>query len=351
MTEKKKNNTRNLAILGGVIVLIIVGLVLSSNKNLLNIKKTISPAEAKTTAENFIKDNLLQSGTQFTVSDAKDYNAGLYELDITIQGNSTPIQSYLTKDGKLFIPQAMDIAAISKTTNNTNATANNSNNQATPVAQAPKSDKPKVELFVMSYCPYGTQMEKGILPVVEALGSKIDFQVKFVNYAMHGQKEVDENMLQYCINTEQNAKYNAYLDCFLKAGDSPTCVKEVGIDQNKANACVAKIDKQYGITDTFNKGQAAWGSSYPPFPIYEADNTKYGVQGSPTLVINGSQINANRDPASLAATICGAFTDGKKPAECGKTFASATPDPGFGTGSAAASGGSAAANCNPTPAN
>jgi len=49
----------------------------------------------------------------------------------------------------------------------------------------------------MSYCPYGTQIEKGILPVINALGNKIKFSLKFVDYAMHGKKEIDENSRQY----------------------------------------------------------------------------------------------------------------------------------------------------------
>jgi hypothetical protein len=68
----------------------------------------------------------------------------------------------------------------------------------------------------MSYCPFGTQAEKGILPVVNLLKDKIDFKVKFVNYAMHGKKEIDENNLQYCIQKEEPNKYNSYLTCFLK---------------------------------------------------------------------------------------------------------------------------------------
>ncbi len=340
MTEKKQQNTKNLAILGGVILLIIVGLVLTSNKNLLNGKKTIGPAEAKTKAEAFIKDYLVKADTKFTISDAKEYNAGLYEMDITLADSSTPIKSYMTKDGKLFIPQAMDIDEVSGKTKAADNKA--ADNTQTPAKEAPKSDKPKVEVFVMSYCPYGTQIEKGLLPVVTALGSKIDFKVKFVDYAMHGDKEIKENMLQYCIDRDQAGKYYSYLACFLKAGDSAACVKETGVDQKKADACVASIDKQYKITETFNKGESAWGSSFPPFPIYKDDNTKYGVQGSPTLVINGEQVSAGRDAASLAKAICAAFTDGKKPAECDKAFDSASPAPGFGTGTQAAGSGSAA---------
>ncbi|MBU3941884.1 MAG: hypothetical protein KKF74_03150, partial [Nanoarchaeota archaeon] len=48
----------------------------------------------------------------------------------------------------------------------------------------PKKDKPEVELFVMSHCPYGTQIEKGMLPVARLLGDKIDFNIRFCSYAM-----------------------------------------------------------------------------------------------------------------------------------------------------------------------
>ena len=37
----------------------------------------------------------------------------------------------------------------------------------------PKKEKPEVELFVMSHCPFGTQIEKGMLPVARLLGDKI----------------------------------------------------------------------------------------------------------------------------------------------------------------------------------
>lgn len=68
----------------------------------------------------------------------------------------------------------------------------------TPTA-AVKSDKPTVELFVMSYCPYGTQMEKALIPAKELLGDKANISIKFVAYTMHGAKETQENTRQYCI--------------------------------------------------------------------------------------------------------------------------------------------------------
>jgi hypothetical protein len=344
MTEKKKKDTRSLIILGVVIVLIIVGLVLTSNKNLLSKNKTISIAEAKTTTENFIKDYLLSPDTKFTLGEPKIYNAGLYEIEVTIDGGTKPIKAYLSKDGKMFFPQAMDIAEMTKAKEGTPTAGSDKTAAKEPVKNAPKSDKPVVEAFVMSYCPYGTQIEKGLIPVMKALGTKADIKIKFVNYAMHGKKELDENMTQYCINKEQGGKFISYLECFLKAGDSSACLKETSVDTKKLSACVSATDKQFKISEVFAKGESAWGSTFPPFDIYKAENEKYGVQGSPTLVINGEQISAGRDSASLAGAICGAFSDGKKPAECDGKFDSASPAPGFGT-APAASGSAPAANC------
>jgi hypothetical protein len=51
-----------------------------------------------------------------------------------------------------------------------------------------KREKPDVDVFVMSYCPFGTQIEKGLLPVWDLLGDKINLNIRFVDYAMHGKR-------------------------------------------------------------------------------------------------------------------------------------------------------------------
>jgi len=187
-----------------------------------------------------------------------------------------------------------------------------------------KSNKPKIELFVMSYCPYGTQMEKGILPVAELLGDKIDFEIKFVNYAMHGEKEITENTRQYCIQKEQKDKYISYLDCFLHDGDSTSCLKQGAIDTGKLDSCMEATDKEYSITENLNNKQG----TYPAFLIHDADNKKYGVKGSPTLVLNGKTTSVGRDSAGLLKSICNAFSE--RPGECNEQLSSEQPSPGFG---------------------
>lgn len=320
-----------------VIALVTIGLFLFNKQ-----PKNLTETQIKTKAEKFVNDFLMQSGTKATLKEVtKEY--GLYKLKIDIVNDV--VESYMTKDGKLFFPQALDIDQISASKNaagaaNTNATANTATagNQSGQVAV--KKDKPSVELFVMSYCPYGTQIEKGILPVLSTLGNKIDFQLKFVNYSMHGQKELAENLNQYCIEKNQPQKLQDYLKCFLQADDSASCLTSVGINKNEMDSCVAATDKQYKVTENANNNVNYQGS-YPSFPIYQADNQKYNVTGSPTLVINGQQVKSSRDSASLLKTVCSSFNN--QPQECQVTLSTASPAPGFGSSTTA--GGSAAAGC------
>jgi len=266
----------------------------------------------------FINQYLLQGAEAQLNSIDEVY--GLIELNMTISG--TKYQSYVTKDGKLLFPSVIN-TAVTKALADAAAKAP-SQGTATGI---PKSSKPTVELFVMAYCPYGTQMEKGMLPVLDTLGDKIDFQLKFVNYAMHGQKEMNEQMWQYCIEKDNPDQLTDYLYCFLKAGDREGCLTEVGLDRASLETCVNETDESFSITADY-EDKSTWMGNYPHFGIHDAENVKYGVRGSPTLVVNGQAVGTARDPASLLATVCSAFNEA--PEECNSSLSSATPSPGFG---------------------
>jgi hypothetical protein len=304
----------------------------SSNLNAA-FQKKLSPEEAKVKAETYINENLMANGSKATIDKVVEEN-GLYKMSVNVGGGQI-IESYMTKDGSKLFPQALELKAAE-----TDATQNNEVQAATPT-EVPKNAKPVVELFVMSHCPYGTQIEKGILPVVEALGSKIDFKLKFCDYAMHGEKELKEQLNQYCINKEQNAKYFTYLKCFLGAGDSAACLTQAKIDTKKLSACVTKTDKQFKVTENFTN-QVGYKGSYPAFDIFKDDNAKYNVGGSPTLIINGAESQSARDPQSLLNSICAGFENA--PSECQKALSTASPAAGFGT--ATDNSGSTGAECN-----
>lgn len=335
--RKTGNKSNMLLALGAVAVILIVLAVANFGGNLFGGKK-LSADEARTVALNFINTNLVE-GTEAEVTEVTDYSDSLYKLNVKVGDNN--IESYITKDGKQFFPQAMATDGTATVASNTNTPA------ATPVVPAdiPKSDKPEVELFVMSHCPYGTQMEKGMVPVMETLKDKANIKIKFVNYIMHAAVEKDDNLVQYCIDKEDNSKYTGFLKCFLASGNSASCMSSTGVNESKVKNCIAATDKQFKITEAFND-RTLWATgSFPPFNIHDAENKKYAVQGSPTLVINGKTVETNRDSASLLATVCGAFNNA--PEECNTKLDATTPGAGFGT-TAAAVGGSAAAACAPS---
>ena len=268
---------------------------------------------AKTTID-YINTNLLPSGVSANyVRGASSH--GVYNITISINGKDMPI--YVSGDGKLLFPAVIDMTKQRQQPQ-----------QTQQQKEVPKTDKPVVKLFVMSYCPYGTQMEKGIIPAIKALGDSVDFQVEFVSYSMHGEKEIKENMLQYCIQKDYKDKYLDYLECFLGSQNSTKCISDTGLDKAALDSCVTNVDNEYNITNMYNDKSTWLNGRFPMFPIHDADNQKYGVQGSPTLVINDVVVQSGRDSASLLNTICSAFTT--QPEACNTNLSSTTPSPGFG---------------------
>jgi len=166
------------------------------------------------------------------------------------------------------------------------------------------------DVFIMSYCPYGLQFVKGLLPVWEEFDDKANINVRFVSYTMHGQKEADENARMVCIREEQCEKYRDYLKCFVESGNAQACIEKVGIDKEKLSDCVANRAKRYLEEDA-------------------KLNEQYGVRGSPTAVINGKQVEIwPRSPANIAKVLCDYLQP--KPEECSLSFSQENPSPGFG---------------------
>lgn len=282
----------------------------------------LSSEEASTKSESFINDFLMPSGSKATISEVSE-EYGLYKMMIDI-GSESPVESYVTKDGRLFFPQAIDMDEM---LGEQSPTAGAPGANTAIDLNIPKTDKPVVELFVMSYCPYGTQIEKGMLPVIETLGDKMDFRLKFVDYIMHDKEEIDENLIQYCIQEEQPEQLLSYLQCFLADGDTAGCLSGKNINKSKIESCVAATDKKFSVTDNYNK-KLDYRGQFPGFNVDKEDNAKYGVGGSPTLVINGLEVSSGRDSATLLATICSAFNEA--PAECATQLNAQSPTPGFG---------------------
>jgi hypothetical protein len=274
---------------------------------LLLVLPLFTEVSGNTAAQNLIDYAAAQGAVLELVS--VEEKSGLYEVTVNMEGQEFPF--YVTKNGKYF-SQAIVPLDTSDVPSQPNQPA------ATDV---PKSDKPEVELYVMTHCPYGTQAEKGFLPAIAELGNTIDAKIKFTHFFLHDPEYI-ETPNQICLREEQNDKFVPYLTCFLEDGDADRCLAEVNADMTKLNTC-----KNNGGYEAYYAADSALSSGY-------------GVRGSPTLRINGVEVSTGRSPAAMLATICSAFNN--EPAACSASLDSASPAPGFGWDAASASSASAA---------
>ncbi len=282
----------------------------------------------------FINDELLPPGSSATLGET-DSEERIEISKFKIKIGDKSYDSFVSKDGKYLFPDVIKMAEVLKTTK--------AKDNASVTAEIVKADKPNIDLFVMSYCPFGLQSQKTMLPVYALLKDKANITVHFCNYAMHGKKELDENLRQYCMQSESQDEYMDYLSCFVKDGDSEKCLLSANINQDKLNSCISETDKEYNVSadyenkDTWLDGQVP--NQYPMFNVESSLNEMYGIGGSPSIVINGKNVNVNpRTPENYKAFICQAFN--VQPEECLETLSTETPAPSFGTGLTSDSGGS-----------
>ena len=255
----------------------------------------------------------------------KDYEDKGYFTILTFTGPTGDVQVPVTNDYKYIFQGVIDVDQMRT---QVDIAKTQLDNQLKP-EEMPTSERPEVELYVMSYCPYGLQAEKALLPVVDLLGDKADIKIKFVYYAMHGEKEVRENLRQYCIQRDHSDKYWDYLECFVDKDDYQECLNEAGLSEEEVQGCMDEVDEEYNISGLLND-QSTWLSGrFPQFPIDAEDNQRYGIQGSPSLVINGHKLaNAPRSPEAMKEAICEAFSE--QPEECQEKLSEETMPYGFG---------------------
>lgn len=332
-TEKAKKCTCPSCSKIGWIVLLVL-LIVSIFTNGFGIKgllvKEGASQEIIDKAITFINDELLPPGSTASLGET-DFEEKIEVSKFKITIGDKSYDSFVSKDGKYLFP---DVIKMIEALEAKEAQAN------TPVTtEIVKADKPNIDLFVMTYCPFGLQAQKTMLPVYDLLKDKANIKIRFVNYVMHDKQEINENLVQYCIQSESSEKYRDYLSCFVNDGDSAKCLLEANIDQKVLDSCVASADNEYNITADYENKDTWLQGTYPKFNVENDLNETYNVGGSPTVVINGQTVNINpRTPENYKAFICQSFN--VQPEECIETLSTEIPAPSFGAGTAAGSGGS-----------
>ena len=153
----------------------------------------------------WISNFAVQPGTNVELINITEVEGeDIYKLFINISlGNASQVaESYITKDAEYLFPQGIPTGEFLALMEEMEQEEQNEEEEQTG-PEVTKSDKPEVELFVMTHCPYGTQAEKGFIPAIKALGDTINAKIRFVHYFMHAPEE-DETPKQVCIREEQS---------------------------------------------------------------------------------------------------------------------------------------------------
>ncbi len=187
-----------------------------------------------------------------------------------------------------------------------------------PLAALMKSSRPAVDLYVMSFCPYGVQAETAMKPVVALLGTKADFRVHYIATvkngtvegvrSLHGIDEAKEDLRQLCVMKYYPDKFWSYIEginaqCYPGSREPAVldrCWRNVsvplGIDAEKVTSCAYSSEGVSMIKDD------------------ERITTEKQITGSPTLLINGQRYAGQRTAEAYKLAICNSFE--APPVEC-----------------------------------
>ena len=288
---------------------------------------------AKQAAQEFINNELMQGQGTAEIKGVSE-ESGLYKLTVDVSGRE--INSYMTKDLATFFPSPLEMKEAEEPAG---AEGEAPPEEAVPPQEIPKSAKPEVYLFSMSFCPYGTQAEDLMKPVAELLGDAAEIGVHYVLYenyqgggpdyciddeskycSMHGIKEVNQDIRELCVYNSQPDKFWDFMartneSC--KIEDIETCWK---------TAAGASGVNTAGVESCFVANKLVYAKSEKEL----AD--KFGVRGSPTLVINEVTYQGARTSEGYKTAICGAFET--EPEVCQQTLGDETSQaPSGGCGS------------------
>lgn len=322
-------------ILSTIFLSIILLFVLVSRSGLLT-GNVISEDAAAQNLNDFAK------AQKITLSDITTTDEGsFYVASFTING--TKSSAYITKDGKYLI---QPMAAL---TGQATASDSSASSGADAAPTIPKSDKPKVDLYIFSYCPFGTQAEKGMIPVYNLLKNKVDFNIIAIG-AMHGDFEKVESLRQISIEKLYGKdKLFAYLQEFDtnsnigSCGGDATCLDKylpaiytkLGIDKSKVDDYMkTSAEAIYSA-----QGQQAASLGYTSSPTLVINNVEIGTSSDyKNYIYNDKKIPFSRSAETYKTIICDLFN--KKPSECSTSLSTSSPSPGFGGSTGASTGAS-----------
>lgn len=154
--------------------------------------------------------------------------------------------------------------------------------------------KPTLNLYVMSHCPFGIRAENIILSFIGNFSDQLKLHIYYIvskqgehNFSsLHGPSELDEDLHQIAIQKLYNDKFYSYLLCYNNYMNRDKCLKDNNISKNEI--------------DEFVKSGQADNILNQDFTTTE----KLGINASPTLYIGSQRYDGPFQPEHIIRAVC-----------------------------------------------
>ncbi|MEM4272446.1 MAG: hypothetical protein QXH30_02555 [Candidatus Bilamarchaeaceae archaeon] len=242
-------------------------------------------------------------------------------LYYSVEGTEMPV--YVSKDYTYLYPAVYEVskmkAQIAQAKSDLAALGlEEASSPSSAETEMPKAAEPKVELYVMSNCPYGNQAENGIRDVIYLLGEEIAFEPVYIlsgsggKYSsLHGQYELEQDIREKIVYNLYGEKkwidfvYDVNANCF------------AGKTSSEAAASIGQCWKEAAARNGIDVGrvEAEFANNFNAIADREvAETSAAKVSGSPTLVMNGQKYQGGRTAEAYKSWICTGFT--AEPEDC-----------------------------------
>ncbi len=158
-------------------------------------------------------------------------------------------------------------------------------------------EKPLLNLYVMSHCPFGIRAEESLLDVIGYFGNGIGLRVSYIvsksgnNFtSLHGPTELEEDLRQIGVQRLYGSKFYGYLRCYDSTMNSDLCLFNNAIDRTRIDAFVRSgkagkvLDSDFAATE------------------------RLGINASPTLYIDSHRYRGPIQPERIIRAACASFT-------------------------------------------
>jgi hypothetical protein len=182
----------------------------------------------------------------------------------------------------------------------------------------------RLDVFVMSQCPFGVKALNAMDEVLKNFNNGIDFNINFIASAdgegfksMHGQSEVDEDIRELCAIKlyKKNFKYMDYILCRnknIKSDSWQECPGANGINAKSMDKCIASEGKQL-LRDNL---KIATGLGIGSSPTWLANN-KFQFSGLSADEIKTQLCKYNNTLKNCDKKLTGPEAGGKAGGGCG----------------------------------